>query len=99
MLLCCGMWAGQFKNLQQAISRLVAVDPAALALIFALLFIMFRRFSLSAMIFCNIPLAAVGGILALTARGLPFSISAAVGFIALFGIAVLNGGHHDRGKA
>jgi cobalt-zinc-cadmium resistance protein CzcA len=95
MLLCCGMWAGQFKNLQQAISRLVAVDPAALALIFALLFIMFRRFSLSAMIFCNVPLAAVGG----TARGLPFSISAAVGFIALFGIAVLNGGHHDRGKA
>jgi cobalt-zinc-cadmium resistance protein CzcA len=84
-------WAGQFKNLQQAISRLVVVVPAALALIFALLFIMFRRFSLSAMIFCNVPFAAVGGILALTARGLPFSISAAVGFIALFGIAVLNG--------
>jgi cobalt-zinc-cadmium resistance protein CzcA len=84
-------WGGQFKNLQQAVSRLVIVVPAALALIFALLFIMFRRFSLSAMIFCNVPFAAVGGILALTARGLPFSISAAVGFIALFGIAVLNG--------
>jgi heavy metal efflux system protein len=84
-------WGGQFKNLQDAVSRLVVVVPAALALIFALLFIMFRRFSLSAMIFCNVPFAAVGGILALTARGLPFSISAAVGFIALFGIAVLNG--------
>jgi cobalt-zinc-cadmium resistance protein CzcA len=84
-------WGGQFKNLQQAVSRLFVVVPAALALIFALLFIMFRRFSLSAMIFCNVPFAAVGGILALTARGLPFSISAAVGFIALFGIAVLNG--------
>jgi cobalt-zinc-cadmium resistance protein CzcA len=84
-------WGGQFKNLQEAVSRLVVVVPAALALIFALLFIMFRRLSLSAMIFCNVPFAAVGGILALAARGLPFSISAAVGFIALFGIAVLNG--------
>ncbi len=84
-------WGGQFKNLQDAVSRLVVVVPAALALIFALLFIMFRRLSLSAMIFCNVPFAAIGGVLALTIRGLPFSISAAVGFIALFGIAVLNG--------
>jgi len=84
-------WNGQFKNLQDAISRLVIVVPAALALIFALLYIMFRRLSLAAMIFCNVPFAAIGGVLALTARGLPFSISAAVGFIALFGIAVLNG--------
>ncbi|MBV8188443.1 MAG: efflux RND transporter permease subunit, partial [Alphaproteobacteria bacterium] len=70
-------WGGQFKNLQQAVSRLVIVVPAALTLIFALLFIMFRRFGLSALIFCNVPFAAVGGILALAARGLPFSISAA----------------------
>jgi heavy metal efflux system protein len=84
-------WGGQFKNLQDAVSRLVVVVPAALALIFALLFIMFRRLSLAAMIFCNVPFAAIGGILTLAARGLPFSISAAVGFIALFGIAVLNG--------
>jgi heavy metal efflux system protein len=84
-------WGGQFKNLQDAVSRLVVVVPAALALIFALLFIMFRRLSLATMIFCNVPFAAIGGVLALTARGLPFSISAAVGFIALFGIAVLNG--------
>ncbi len=84
-------WGGQFKNLQDAVSRLIVVVPAALALIFALLFIMFRRLSLATMIFCNVPFAAIGGVLALTARGLPFSISAAVGFIALFGIAVLNG--------
>jgi cobalt-zinc-cadmium resistance protein CzcA len=84
-------WGGQFKNLQDAVSRLVVVVPAALALIFALLFIMFRRLGLAAMIFSNVPFAAIGGILTLTARGLPFSISAAVGFIALFGIAVLNG--------
>jgi cobalt-zinc-cadmium resistance protein CzcA len=84
-------WGGQFKNLQDAVARLVVVVPAALALIFALLFIMFRRLSLATMIFCNVPFAAIGGVLALTARGLPFSISAAVGFIALFGIAVLNG--------
>jgi cobalt-zinc-cadmium resistance protein CzcA len=84
-------WGGQFKNLQDAVSRLVVVVPAALALIFALLFIMFGRLSLAAMIFCNVPFAAIGGVLALVVRGLPFSISAAVGFIALFGIAVLNG--------
>jgi cobalt-zinc-cadmium resistance protein CzcA len=84
-------WGGQFKNLQDAVSRLVVVVPAALALIFALLFIMFGRLSLATMIFCNVPFAAIGGVLALVVRGLPFSISAAVGFIALFGIAVLNG--------
>jgi cobalt-zinc-cadmium resistance protein CzcA len=84
-------WGGQFKNLQDALSRLVVVVPAALALIFALLFIMFRRLSLATMIFFNVPFAAIGGVLALTLRGLPFSISAAVGFIALFGVAVLNG--------
>jgi cobalt-zinc-cadmium resistance protein CzcA len=84
-------WGGQFKNLQDAVSRLVVVVPAALALIFALLFIMFGRLSLATMIFCNVPFAAIGGVLALVVRGLPFSISAAVGFIALFGIAILNG--------
>ncbi|MBX6746747.1 MAG: efflux RND transporter permease subunit, partial [Acetobacteraceae bacterium] len=67
------------------------VVPAALALIFALLFIMFGSLRLSALIFVNVPFAATGGVLALWLRGLPFSISAAVGFIALFGIAVLNG--------
>lgn len=85
------VWAGQFQNLQEATARLVIVVPAALGLIYGLLFIMFRSFSLAALIFVNVPFAATGGVLALWARGLPFSISAAVGFIALFGIAVLNG--------
>jgi cobalt-zinc-cadmium resistance protein CzcA len=84
-------WAGSFQNLQQAMSRLAVVVPVALAIIFALLFLMFRNARLAALIFFNVPFAAIGGIFALWVRGLPFSISAAVGFIALFGIAVLNG--------
>jgi cobalt-zinc-cadmium resistance protein CzcA len=84
-------WAGSFQNLQDAMSRLAVVVPIALALIFALLFLMFKSARLAALIFFNVPFASIGGIFALTIRGLPFSISAAVGFIALFGIAVLNG--------
>ncbi|HMJ43818.1 MAG TPA: CusA/CzcA family heavy metal efflux RND transporter [Pseudolabrys sp.] len=84
-------WSGQFKNLQDATARLAVVVPVALALIFALLFVMFGSLRLSALIFFNVPFAAIGGVFALWLRGLPFSISAAVGFIALFGIAVLNG--------
>ncbi|TCZ64422.1 efflux RND transporter permease subunit [Roseicella aquatilis] len=84
-------WGGQFQNLQEATARLTVVVPAALGLIFALLFIMFGSLRLAALIFVNVPFAATGGVLALWLRGLPFSISAAVGFIALFGIAVLNG--------
>src|SRR4051794_17068844 len=84
-------WGGQFQNLQEATARLTVVVPAALALIFALLYVMFRSLRLSALIFVNVPFAATGGVLALWLRDLPFSISAAVGFIALFGIAVLNG--------
>ncbi|TCG06626.1 cation transporter [Paraburkholderia steynii] len=84
-------WNGSFKNLQEAMSRLYVVVPVALAVIFVLLYLMFDSVSLAALIFFNVPFAAVGGILALWTRGLPFSISAAVGFIALFGIAVLNG--------
>jgi cobalt-zinc-cadmium resistance protein CzcA len=84
-------WAGSFQNLQDAMSRLAVVVPVALAVIFALLFLMFNSVRLAALIFFNVPFAAIGGIFALWMRGLPFSISAAVGFIALFGIAVLNG--------
>ena len=84
-------WGGQFQNLQEATARLTLVVPASLALIFALLFIAFGSVRLAALVFLNVPLAATGGVLALWARGLDFSISAAVGFIALFGIAVLNG--------
>jgi cobalt-zinc-cadmium resistance protein CzcA len=84
-------WGGQFKNLQEASSRLLIAVPAALFLILALLFTTFNSARLAALIFFNVPMAASGGIVALWLRGLPFSISAGVGFIALFGVAVLNG--------
>jgi cobalt-zinc-cadmium resistance protein CzcA len=84
-------WGGQFKNLQDASQRLAIAVPVALLLIFALLFVTFNSVKLATLIFLNVPMAATGGILALWLRGLPFSISAGVGFIALFGVAVLNG--------
>lgn len=84
-------WGGQFKNLQEATQRLVIVVPLALFLIFVVLYTMFNSARLAALIFINVPMAATGGIFALALRGLPFSISAAIGFIALFGVAVLNG--------
>jgi cobalt-zinc-cadmium resistance protein CzcA len=84
-------WGGQFEQLQSASQRLMIVVPAALTLIFVLLYFDFQAGLPALLIFLNIPLAATGGILALLVRGMPFSISAGVGFIALFGIAVLNG--------
>jgi len=84
-------WGGQFKNLQEASKRLMIAVPLALLLIFALLFMTFNSARLAVLIFLNVPIAATGGILALAVAGLPFSISAGVGFIALFGVAVLNG--------
>jgi cobalt-zinc-cadmium resistance protein CzcA len=84
-------WGGQFENLQAASSRLALLVPLALLLVFILLYSTFGSASLGALIFLNVPLAITGGILALALRGYPFSISAGVGFIALFGVAVLNG--------
>jgi len=84
-------WGGQFKNLQEASARLAIAVPVALLLIFLLLHTTFGSASLAVLIFLNVPMAATGGIVALWLRGLPFSISAGVGFIALFGVAVLNG--------
>ena len=84
-------WGGSFQDLQDAMARLSTVVPVALGVIFALLFVMFGSARLAALIFVNVPFAAIGGIFALALRGMPFSISAAVGFIALFGIAILNG--------
>lgn len=84
-------WGGQFENLQAASSRLALLLPLALLLIFVLLYTTFGSGRMAALIFLNLPLAAAGGILALTLRGYPFSISAGVGFIALFGVAVMNG--------
>ena len=84
-------YGGQFENLQRAQSRLVLVVPLALFLIFLLLYTAFGAVRPAILIYFNIPIAATGGILALFLRGMPFSISAGVGFIALFGVAVLNG--------
>jgi cobalt-zinc-cadmium resistance protein CzcA len=84
-------WGGQFENLQSAARRLAVVVPLVLALIFAMLYFTFGSAGPAAVIYLNVPFAAVGGVFALAVRGLPFSISAGIGFIALFGVAVLNG--------
>lgn len=84
-------WGGQFENLLSASRRLTLLVPLALALIAILLYTAFGSGRLAALVFVNVPLATTGGIFALLLRGYPFSISAGVGFIALFGIAVLNG--------
>ena len=84
-------YGGQFENLRSARNRLMIAVPIALLLIFILLHFAFDSFKDAFLIFTAIPLSAVGGVLLLYARGMPFSISAGVGFIALFGIAVLNG--------
>lgn len=84
-------FGGQFKNLQQARARLMIVVPVALILIFLLVFAAFGSLRQALLIYSGIPLAVTGGVFALAIRGLPFSISAGVGFIALSGVAVLNG--------
>lgn len=84
-------WGGQFQNLQRATQRLMIAVPVALFLIFSLLYVTFSSVKLTLLIYLNVPIAATGGIFALWLRGMPFSISAGVGFIALFGIAVMNG--------
>jgi cobalt-zinc-cadmium resistance protein CzcA len=84
-------WGGQFENLQAAGARLAVVVPLTLLLIFAMLYFTFGSAGPAALIYLNVPFAAVGGVMALALRGMPFSISAGVGFIALFGVAVLNG--------
>lgn len=84
-------YGGQFENLQRASQRLALVVPLALFLIFVLLYTTFNAVKPAILIYFNIPVAATGGIVALFLRGMPFSISAGVGFIALFGVAVLNG--------
>ncbi|MBR9922684.1 MAG: CusA/CzcA family heavy metal efflux RND transporter [Bacteroidetes bacterium] len=84
-------YGGQFENLKAANARLMVAVPIALALIFILLYFTFGSITQAALIFTAIPLSAIGGIWALELRGMPFSISAGIGFIALFGVAVLNG--------
>jgi len=84
-------WGGSFENLQEAASRLSLLVPLVLLLIFVLLQANFRSTRVTLLVYANVPLAITGGLVALFLRGLPLSISAAVGFIALFGIAVMNG--------
>ena len=84
-------WGGQFENLQRASRRLAIVVPLSLFLILVLLYMTFNAVRPALLIFLNVPLAVTGGVAALAVRGMPFSISAGVGFIALFGVAVLNG--------
>ncbi|RQC91169.1 CusA/CzcA family heavy metal efflux RND transporter [Pseudomonas aeruginosa] len=84
-------WGSQFEQLQSAAKRLQVVVPVALLLVFTLLFAMFNNVKDGLLVFTGIPFALTGGVLALWLRGIPLSISAAVGFIALSGVAVLNG--------
>ncbi|HET9470963.1 MAG TPA: efflux RND transporter permease subunit, partial [Usitatibacter sp.] len=84
-------WSGEFENQQRAMKRLAWIVPLSIGLIFLLLFDAFGSVKSAILIVANIPLAMVGGILALWATGIPLSVSAAIGFIALFGQAVLNG--------
>jgi cobalt-zinc-cadmium resistance protein CzcA len=84
-------YGGQFENLRTAKARLLVAVPIALILIFILLYFAFNSVKEALIIYSAIPMSAVGGVILLALRGLPFSISAGVGFIALFGIAVLNG--------
>jgi cobalt-zinc-cadmium resistance protein CzcA len=84
-------WGGDFENLLSAGRRLALITPMVLGLIAMLLYTSFKSFRLAALIFCAVPVAASGGVVALALRGMPFSIAAGVGFVALFGVAVLNG--------
>lgn len=84
-------WGGQFENLERAHTRLALVVPLTMALVFVLLYLSLRNFKDVMLIYLGIPFALVGGVLSLWVRDIPFSVSAAIGFIALFGIAVLNG--------
>nr|WP_240327655.1 efflux RND transporter permease subunit [Dechloromonas sp. HYN0024] len=84
-------WSGEFENQERAMKRLMLVVPLSILVIFVLLFDAFESFKDALIIICNIPFALIGGIFALLLSGIPLSVSAAIGFIALFGQAVLNG--------
>lgn len=84
-------YGGQFENLQKASNRLMIAVPISLLLILMLLYLTFRSIKQAVLVFTAIPMSAIGGVLALQLRGMHFSISAGIGFIALFGVAVLNG--------
>ena len=84
-------WLGEFRNLQEAVARLMMIVPIALAIIMVLLFVQFGNVREMLLVMAMVPLSLVGGILALSAAGLNFSVPAAIGFLALFGITVMEG--------
>jgi cobalt-zinc-cadmium resistance protein CzcA len=84
-------WGGQFENLERARNRLIVILPVTIALIFALLFFAFGSTAYAGMVLMNVPFSLVGGVVALWLRGINLSVSAAVGFISLFGVAVMSG--------
>src|SRR5205085_766953 len=84
-------WSGEFENQQRAMKRLAVIVPVSVFLIFVLLFDAFKSIKHALLILLNVPFALIGGIFALLFTGIPLSVSAAIGFIALFGQAVLNG--------
>jgi heavy metal efflux system protein len=84
-------WGGQFENLERARNRLIVILPVTIALIFALLFVAFGTTTYAGMVLMNVPFSLVGGVVALWLRGIHLSVSAAVGFISLFGVAVMSG--------
>ena len=84
-------WGGQFENLSRARQRLTLILPVTIGVIFALLFFTFSSVSDASLVLLNVPFSLVGGILALYLRGINLSVSAAVGFISLFGVAVMSG--------
>jgi cobalt-zinc-cadmium resistance protein CzcA len=85
------IWSGEFENQQRAMKRLAWIVPLSILVIFLLLFDAFKSFRGALLIVANVPFALIGGIVALAVTGIPLSVSAAIGFIALFGQAVLNG--------
>lgn len=85
------IWGGEFENQQRAMKRLALIVPISIFLVFVLLFDAFKTVKSAALILLNVPFALIGGIFALLLTGIPLSVSAAIGFIALFGQAVLNG--------
>lgn len=84
-------WGGQFENQHRAYNRLAIIVPLALALMFVLLYCAFGKFRQAGLVLCIVPLALLGGMLALNVRGMTLNVSSAVGFIALFGVAIQNG--------
>ena len=84
-------WGGQFENQQRAMNKLMIIGPVAIGLILLLLYVTFRSMRLALLVICNLPFALIGGIFALFISGQYLSVPASVGFVVLFGVAVLNG--------